>query len=81
MNQTFSIRQVGDVIIVDAEGRITVGGSATALRDTVRDLAAKVKRKWSSTWLTSSTIVGVLGTLAQRPARANCYNLKNAAKP
>jgi anti-sigma B factor antagonist len=32
-------RQVGDVTVVDAVGRITLGDGATTFRDTVRDLA------------------------------------------
>jgi anti-sigma B factor antagonist len=34
-------RQVGDVTVIDATGRITLGEGASAFRDTVRDLAAK----------------------------------------
>jgi anti-sigma B factor antagonist len=33
-------RQVGDVTVVDAAGRITLGEGASTLRDTIRDLAA-----------------------------------------
>jgi anti-sigma B factor antagonist len=32
-------RQVGDVTVVDAVGRITLGDGATTFRDTIRDLA------------------------------------------
>jgi anti-sigma B factor antagonist len=32
-------RQVGDVTVIDAVGRITLGDGATTFRDTVRDLA------------------------------------------
>jgi len=38
-------RQVGDVTVVDAAGRITLGEGASAFRDTVRDLAAKGNKK------------------------------------
>jgi len=34
-----STRQVGDVTVIDAAGRITLGEGASAFRDTVRDLA------------------------------------------
>jgi anti-sigma B factor antagonist len=34
-------RQVGDVTVVDAVGRITLGDGATVFRDTVRELSAK----------------------------------------
>jgi len=38
-------RQVGDVTVVDAAGRITLGDGATIFRDTIRDLAAAGHRK------------------------------------
>jgi len=38
-------RQVGDVTVVDATGRITLGEGATIFRDTIRDLAAKGNKK------------------------------------
>jgi anti-sigma B factor antagonist len=40
-----SNRQVGDVTVVDANGRITLGEGASTLRDTMRDLAAKGSKK------------------------------------
>jgi anti-sigma B factor antagonist len=38
-------RQVGDVTVIDAAGRITLGEGASSFRDTVRDLAAKGDKK------------------------------------
>jgi len=38
-------RQVGDVTVVDAAGRITLGEGASAFRDLIRDLAAKGNKK------------------------------------
>jgi len=38
-------RQVGDVTVIDATGRITLGEGASTFRDTVRDLAAKGNKK------------------------------------
>ena len=35
-----SSRQVGDVTVVDAAGRITLGEGASVFRDVIRDLAA-----------------------------------------
>jgi anti-sigma B factor antagonist len=40
-----TIRQVGDVTVIDAAGRITLGEGATTFRDTIRDLAAKGDKK------------------------------------
>jgi anti-sigma B factor antagonist len=38
-------RQVGDVTVIDAAGRITLGEGASTFRDTIRDLAAKGNKK------------------------------------
>jgi len=38
-------RQVGDVTVIDATGRITLGEGASTFRDTVRDLAGKGNKK------------------------------------
>jgi anti-sigma B factor antagonist len=38
-------RQVGDVTVIDANGRITLGEGASAFRDIIRDLAAKGDKK------------------------------------
>src|SRR5579862_475659 len=40
-----SHRQVGDVTVVDATGRITLGEGASVFRDMIRDLAAKGNKK------------------------------------
>jgi len=40
-----SNRQVGDVTVVDAAGRITLGEGASAFRDLIKDLAAKGTKK------------------------------------
>ena len=45
MTMTTSIRQVDGVTIVDCGGRITLGEGSVILRDTVRDLLAKGKKK------------------------------------
>lgn len=45
MSVKISNRQVGDVTVVDASGRITLGEGASVFRDTIRDLAAKGNKK------------------------------------
>jgi anti-sigma B factor antagonist len=40
-----STRQVGDVTVIDATGRITLGEGASTFRDSVRDLASKGDKK------------------------------------
>ena len=38
-------REVGEVTIIDMDGRITLGEGSVVLRDTVRDLVAKGEKK------------------------------------
>jgi anti-sigma B factor antagonist len=38
-------RQVGDVTVVDAVGRITLGEGASTFRDSIRDLSSAGKKK------------------------------------
>ncbi len=45
MSVKMSSRQVGDVTVVDAKGRITLGEGASVFRDVIRDLAAKGNKK------------------------------------
>ena len=45
MSVKLTTRQVGDVTVVDAVGRITLGDGASTFRDTIRDLAAGGKKK------------------------------------
>lgn len=45
MSVKLTARQVGDVTVIDAAGRITLGEGASAFRDTIRDLAAKGDKK------------------------------------
>jgi anti-sigma B factor antagonist len=39
------MRQVGDVTVIDAAGRITLGEGSSTFRDTLRDLMAKGQKK------------------------------------
>ena len=45
MSAKLTSRQVGDVTVIDAAGRITLGDGASSFRDTIRDLAAKGNKK------------------------------------
>lgn len=45
MSIKLSSRQVGDVSVVDAAGRITLGEGSSALRDMLRDMVAKGQKK------------------------------------
>ena len=45
MSVKLTTRQVGDVTVIDAVGRITLGDGASTFRDTIRDLAGKGQKK------------------------------------
>ena len=45
MSVKLTTRQVGDVSVVDAAGRITLGEGAITFRDAIRDLASKGNAK------------------------------------
>ncbi len=45
MSVKLTTRQVGDVTVIDAAGRITLGEGSSTFRDTVRDLASSGHQK------------------------------------
>ena len=45
MSVKLTTRQVGDVTVVDAAGRITLGEGASTFRDKIRDLASGGQKK------------------------------------
>ena len=45
MSVRLTVRQVGDVSVLDANGRITLGEGASAFRDQIRELMAKGNNK------------------------------------
>lgn len=45
MSVKLTTRQVGDVTVIDATGRITLGEGASVFRDAIRDLATKGEKK------------------------------------
>ena len=45
MSLKLTTRQVGDVTIVDAAGRITLGEGSSAFRDTIKELVNKGQKK------------------------------------
>ena len=45
MSVKLTTRQVGDVTVIDASGRITLGEGASTFRDMIRDLATKGNKK------------------------------------
>ena len=45
MSVKLTVRQVGDVSVIDASGRITLGEGSSAFREAIRDLVNKGNRK------------------------------------
>ena len=45
MSVKLTSRQVGDVTVIDAAGRLTLGEGASAFRDCIRELAGKGNKK------------------------------------
>ena len=45
MSVKLTVRQVGDVSVVDAAGRLTLGEGSSAFRETIRDLVSKGNKK------------------------------------
>ena len=45
MSVKLTTRQVGDLCVIDAVGRITLGEGSSLFRDTIRDLATKGEKK------------------------------------
>ncbi|NWF85976.1 MAG: STAS domain-containing protein [Bryobacteraceae bacterium] len=45
MSVKLTMRQVGDVTVIDAAGRITLGEGSSAFRDSIKDLVSKGSRK------------------------------------
>ncbi len=45
MSAKLTSRQVGDVTVIDAGGRITLGEGASAFRDIIREMSAKGNKK------------------------------------
>jgi anti-sigma B factor antagonist len=44
MSVKLTVRQVGDVTVIDASGKITLGEGASALRDELRELVKKEQK-------------------------------------
>ena len=45
MSVKLTTRQVGDVTVIDAAGRITLGEGSSTFRDTIKDLTTKGQKK------------------------------------
>jgi anti-sigma B factor antagonist len=76
-------RQVGDVTVVDAVGRITLGDGASTFRDTIRDLAAGGKNLAEVSYIDSSGIgemVSGFTTVTNQGGQVKLLNLTKRVK-
>ena len=88
MSVKMTARQVGDVTVVDAVGRITLGDGASTFRDTVRDLAAAGQKKLllnlaEVSYIDSSGIgemVSVYTTVSGQGGQVKLLNLNKRVK-
>ena len=64
MSAAYTVRQVGDVTIVDVVGRITLGEGSDGLRDKIGELVVQDKKKvilnLAETWYIDSSGIGEL---------------------
>ena len=79
-----NIRQVGDVVIVDLSGRITLGEGSGVVRDTVKDMLQEGQRNivlnlGEVNYIDSSglgELVGAYATAANRGAQIKLLNVQ-----
>ena len=80
---TATVRQIGNVTIVDLSGRITLGDAACRLRDTVRDLIQRGDRLLllnlqDVTYIDSAGLGELVGTYATMVNRCGQIKLLHA---
>ena len=78
-------RQVGNVTVVDAAGRITIGEGANQLRDTIRELVTSGRRNLvlnmaATTYLDSSGIGELVAALTAAMTQGGSLKLLNISK-
>ena len=88
MSVELNYRQIGDVNVVDVSGRITLGDGSSTLRNALREMGGKGKRKIllnlaGLTYIDSSGIgelVSAYATLANQGGRLKLLNLTDRVK-
>ena len=83
MSVKLTVRQVGDVCVVDAVGRLTLGEGSSTFRDTIRNLVAQGNKKivlnlGDVTYIDSSGIgelVSAFTTVTNQGGRLKLLNL------
>jgi anti-sigma B factor antagonist len=84
MSLKFEIRQVGDVAIVDLNGRLTLGEAAGTLRDTIKELIGEDRKNIvlnlaGVSYIDSSGLgemVGAFATVSNRGGKLKLLNLQ-----
>lgn len=88
MSMQLTVRQVGDVSVVDVAGRITLGESASSLREAIRDLLGNGHKKLilnlgEVSYIDSSGIgelVSAFTTVTNQGGRLRLLNLTKRVK-
>ena len=89
MSVKLTTRQVGDVSVMDAVGRITLGEGSSVFRETLRDLVAKGQKKVllnlaDVSYIDSSGIgelVSGFTSVTNQGGQLKLLNLKHIAQP
>jgi anti-sigma B factor antagonist len=88
MSLKLSVRQAGDVAVVDLAGRITLGEAAGTLRDTLKELLGKGQRNillnlGEVTYIDSSglgELVGGFATVANRGGQLKLLDIQSRVR-
>jgi len=85
MSLTINVREVGNVLILDLNGRITLGEEAAALRDTIREQLESGKKNillnlGEVTYIDSSGLGQLVGSFATVTSRGGQLKMVNLQK-
>ncbi|MFN7992153.1 MAG: STAS domain-containing protein [Bryobacteraceae bacterium] len=85
MSLTINVREVGNVLILDLGGRITLGEEAAALRDTIREHLESGKKNillnlGEVTYIDSSGLGQLVGSFATVTSRGGQLKMVNLQK-
>ncbi|MFN3325406.1 MAG: STAS domain-containing protein [Bryobacteraceae bacterium] len=85
MSVKMTTRQVGDVTVIDAAGRITLGEGSSTFRDTIKDLNAKGQKKLllnlgEVSYIDSSGIGELVSAFTTVTSRGGSLKLLNLSK-
>ncbi len=85
MSVKLTVRQVGDVTVVDAVGRLTLGEGSSLFRDAVRGLVAQGNKKiilnlGEVTYIDSSGIGELVSAFTTVTNQGGCFKLLSLTK-